>query len=1222
MEINRMTNVISHKISNAIFVFLLLISTASYAEDIELYLGEKTDDTVFRPKVLIIFDDSGSMDNVDPSTIPSYTLPSETWPAEGDNYLYYTKGQDFTLPNPDDDAEQRKFPLMANNCQTSRDTLPLTGFYTGKIRHYEFSNGRNATGSWSSLSNNDGSDILVLDCKDDRDDEISINAGSVNGNDLPNGYPVNEQGSEQNPVYYTGNRDDSVRGGNWENVTLYTAHYLRWALSEGEGFNGEMRITLAKQSITSLINSTPGVDFGLMTFNQNSAVEDTADDERDDGGRVIHTIQQNTEESRGILTDLITQLEPDGSTPLCESLYEAYRYLSGQSVFYGDNTSETPVRDMSAEDDSNNYISPYTECAGEVNIIIISDGEPRKDSHADESILLLTPNQLSTADVFGSTNNYLPALSGWMRNNDINTAQDGTQTAKTYTIGFGDGIGDDETISDGEAILTETALLGGGRYFFARDSASLTTALQNILSDISPTNNSLTSASVASNNFDRTQTLDSVYYAMFQPDIGPRWKGNIKKYKVSDGVQKGKDDEVAIDALTGHFSKNVRSFWSAEIDGDTVSEGGVAAMLAEKTDRVFYSDLGANNGLVELTEADKDPYSNAVGTNAFPEASDLAEMLDVAADDNGSYETNINNALNWLIGEDVDDDDNDGFTDDIRTDIFGDPLHSKPVVINYGQGNIYIVSGTNHGVVHMFKDNDVANEVDEVWAFMPKEFLKSIEVLRSNSPLEEKIYGVDGLITAHINDENGDGIVNNNDTVWIFFGYRRGGNSYYAMDITKPDEPEVLWTIKGGGGDNGTTGFEELGQTWSQPKVIYSKLNIDGNTAKPALVFGGGYSIAKDSTSVGGGGTSASDGVGKAIYIVDAETGKLIWTLSSAGDTKFSGIDSIPASIGTLDSDGDGLTDRLYAGDTGGNVWRIDMPGEDPDDFSVFKLASLGHETDLLHDRRFFSEPAIVRTYITETVDSKTEDDEGNKIYVQQTVPYDAILIGSGDKTNPLATDVQNIFFMIKDVNINTMQFTATSTPVKPTTPITIAGTGKYGLANYTANPFEIYSSSEDLTDTQKDTLEKLSFDVSAMSGWYINLPLSGEKSTSQALVINNVVYFTTYSPPVDSNSANSCDIASGQGWLYAVDLALGINKYNWSTEDNDDDGEYDRDSDDRVIYISEQFLGAPTLIVTTEIDEETGYEESDGNIIVGRKIMPVGFHLQTLRTFLYITED
>eukprot|EP00487_Bulimina_marginata_P006576 TRINITY_DN26294_c0_g1_i1.p1 TRINITY_DN26294_c0_g1~~TRINITY_DN26294_c0_g1_i1.p1 ORF type:complete len:110 (+),score=13.49 TRINITY_DN26294_c0_g1_i1:534-863(+) len=86
---------------------------------------------------------------------------------------------------------------------------------------------------------------------------------------------------------------------------------------------------------------------------------------------------------------------------------------------------------------------------------------------------------------------------------------------------------------------------------------------------------------------------------------------------------------------------------------------------------------------------------------------------------------------------------------------FGDPLHSKPFVVNYGD-KIHLIIGTNAGALHMFKDS--GDTVDETWAFMPKEFFPNIKSLRRNSTSDDKVYGVDGKITSFIDDKDGDGI--------------------------------------------------------------------------------------------------------------------------------------------------------------------------------------------------------------------------------------------------------------------------------------------------------------------------------------------------------------------------------------------------------------------------------------------------------------------------------
>lgn len=86
----------------------------------------------------------------------------------------------------------------------------------------------------------------------------------------------------------------------------------------------------------------------------------------------------------------------------------------------------------------------------------------------------------------------------------------------------------------------------------------------------------------------------------------------------------------------------------------------------------------------------------------------------------GINEADVTATVNWLYGYDVDDDDNDSTTDDARVDIMGDPLHSKPLALNFGSEgvpDIRIFIGTNQGLFHMFKDQ--GNEVSETWAFLP-----------------------------------------------------------------------------------------------------------------------------------------------------------------------------------------------------------------------------------------------------------------------------------------------------------------------------------------------------------------------------------------------------------------------------------------------------------------------------------------------------------------------
>ncbi len=1169
-----------------LFILSGLLPLLAVAEDIEIYLGNETQRVGTKPKVLMIFDNSGSMGTNEDVKQP-YDADTN-YPATGGNsklsgsYIYYSKGSGLdssSRPVPDSPTEQRRFLEQINSCETARERLDTVGFYTGYIREYDF-NGN--SGSWQEVPDDNGANIEILDCYEDIQLLDNKNNGEdPNGNDLPNGYPIDGAGSLASPVYYTSNvSNTNTSFGIGEIVTLYTDNYLRWATNDGLPTVRMSRMDIAKASMTTLIQSTPGVDFGLQIFNLNHSGENTRD-----GGRVVYGLKDLTLSDRSDLVDLINDdLDPQTNTPLCETLYEALQYFGGKPVYYGDDDSDRgsydanePPRDRSIET-SGTYISPFAGCSNDIYVIMMTDGAPTRDQAADDEISGLTGIGLPM-DVNG-TDNYLAALAGWMKENDINDNADGKQTSTLFTVGFGltdEDADEDDPDSDPVKLLKQAAENGGGAYYNASNPETLLSSLQSAVIEILKVDSSFTAPSVSTNNFDSTETSDWVYYAMFTPDEGPRWQGNLKKLGVSGQSLIGADGNAAIDS-NGNIDIDAQTYWSSTNDGGTVEEGGVVEMFSamNPSDRKIYSDLGAGGSLKLFTKA------NAAGASAFANLADLASEM-------GIDETEIDAYLDWAIGRDVDDEDDDGSTTDMRKDVFGDPLHSKPLVINYGDEDLRVVIGTNAGALHMF--NDKGDTVEESWAIMPKEFFKNIAPLRENSPSADKIYGLDGTPVAYLYDANKDGIISasDGDKAWIFVGLRRGGSSYYAINVSNPDSPSMMWHI-----DETSTGFAEMGQSWSTPRVTFSKINASGGTEKPVLVFGAGYSTAKDTAGVG-----APDSVGRGVYMVDAETGGLLWNMTPSTSPSFPGEDSIPSSVAILDSDSTGYVDRLYVGDTGGMVWRIDLVGEDTSEWSAIKLASLGHVSSETEDRRFFAEPTIARALITETFSHTETDADGNSTTkVHQTqVPYDAILIGSGDRTSPLDTNTLDKLFMIKDENIITQKFDSAPDVIELS-----------DLYDYTNNPFQGLN-------PDSVAYKSLALTVSTYNGWFVDLVGTGEKSVAKPEALAGVAYFNAFIP--SDVSANSCTLDGGEAFVYALDLALGVNIYT------------ERKLEAPGIITD---IGIP-LIVVDDPDADDGDPDTDDDprkeirLLLGDPVRPCdangdcGLIFRTTRSHLFVDE-
>ncbi|PKF61218.1 hypothetical protein CW745_11335 [Psychromonas sp. psych-6C06] len=1043
------------------------------ADDTELFVSDVSAQNGIRPQVLIIFDNSGSMRSSEEVVAVPYDHTQDYGAGSKSDRIYWTK-QGGEVP---DTGSNQYFLTSKNNCNASIALLASNGLYNGNVRRW-VPNKKSSKSRWKTLSGNNGD---LFECKEDFSNEDPTNPATT-------GDPGFPRSGKNGPYISTVN---SVFSGS-DAVTLYSANYIYW--HKNSGSTSKSRLDIAKEAIGSLISSTPSVDFGLGIFNANNG--DGASDKN--GARIVDKVMlRNTQQSQDLI-DRINSLNAETWTPLCESMYEAYRYYAGKGVYFGDdNDSALPGRDMTAENNGV-YTSPFKNCQERAYIILMTDGEPTKDAAANSLISTLT-GQGKIQDSF------MPTLTEWMNSSDIDgEATNGDQHITTYTIGFGKDADDDA----GE-LLSETAVRGGGAYYPASDAIALQKAFQATILDILNSSSSLSSPAIANNNFDRTRSLDSVYYSMFMPSNTSVWQGNIKKLTMnSDGVLVDRLGVPAINA-DGNIKDSASTYWGGDQDGNAVAEGGVAAMLGDVTSRKVLSNINPTT-LKEPNITNLKAY--------YSVATDAAVASELGLD-----ETDLADTLSWLKGVDVDDDNGDNSRVDYRSDIFADPLHSKPLAITYtenGANVVRLLVGTNAGFLHMFTDN--GDSVTENWAFIPAELLSFGASLRDAPVSSDHQYGMDLSPIAIKVIENDGGV----SKIIAIVGMRRGGQSYYAIDITSPDSPSLAWKI-----DASTSGFSELAQTWSMPSIGLFSYKVGSTpTTGPGLAFGAGYDTNKDSC-IPSASENCDDVAGRGVFIVDALTGNKIWSTGGATcatDDVHCMRDSIPGQVGLLDADSDGYVDRLYAGDSGGNLWRMDLAGTDTSKWSTIKLASLASDSTT-QDRRFFTAPVIVRTYQNKV--NKSDQD----VFSYEKVAYDGILIGSGDRAHPASSvDVNDYYFSVHDYAIFPTLFGETGFPEKPT-PINIAN-----LYSIEEDPVGNYSGSQILD---------VFADLSTYKGWKYAFTGIGEKSLGQGAVLEGTVYFTSFVP--NSTINIGCGVGDlGLGWLYAVDLHTGERRFKNDKEE------------------------------------------------------------------------
>uniref|UniRef100_UPI003513FB5E PilC/PilY family type IV pilus protein n=1 Tax=Thalassolituus sp. TaxID=2030822 RepID=UPI003513FB5E len=346
----------------------------------------------------------------------------------------------------------------------------------------------------------------------------------------------------------------------------------------------------------------------------------------------------------------------------------------------------------------------------------------------------------------------------------------------------------------------------------------------------------------------------------------------------------------------------------------------------------------------------------------------------------------------------------------------------------------------------------------------------------------------------------------------IFVGMRRGGHSYYALDVTDRHNPVLLWQKHGQYVDSlanipaVSAGYERMGQSWSALTPVRIRM---GNTARVVLLAGGGYDPDEDGTTSDGPASRFDHDIGNTIYMIDPNTGEVLWDAHDDADLTGSMTSSFPSDVVPVDRNADGFIDMFYATDVGGRVWRFDLDinATDMADFAKGGvIADLNDSTTSTGNRRFYNAPDI--SYITEAVDD-----------------YILISVGSGYRAHPLATTTTDYHYLIKDLN-------AKVTP-EDYIAVTMSDLAEWGTEAALNSP----------------------------AGWYVPLTQASEKILSRSVTVKGSVFFSTYAP-LDATTVADCGGDVGTARLYIVNVydPLGENLKKTLKDDNSDsdsDSEY-----------------------------------------------------------------
>ena len=551
-----------------------------------------------------------------------------------------------------------------------------------------------------------------------------------------------------------------------------------------------------------------------------------------------------------------------------------------------------------------------------------------------------------------------------------------------------------------------------GGWYSGNSSEDVVDSVNDFISNLSKDIPSVTTGSptIPRDALNPAELQDEAYYQTFQPTPNTSyqlWLGNLKKFAVSEkGILKGKNGlnvfeqdgrlkEPAYDEDTGNIITYVEDYWAkavnlsvANSDENTVGSKKFAARGGAWS-QMLLGATAQNTAERKLFTNRKSIVSGSTTTFGGTGSLRQIELADI---ENTTYKNDPNRGyLLSLLGYNIDLNNLPTTVTNLKAQTplrqMGAVMHSYPVLVT-NKGKLeynkstkamesddredYILFGTTQGLLHIVD----AETGIEKFAFVPNEMVENQkDAFRlssvTNGGMQKLYYGVDGpwaLYTQYVIDSSGNLVVGSGRTASqtgmqiAYGGLRMGGRSYYALDLSNINSPELKFHIdpatkKVYSGSTAKT-FNELaymGQSWSKPTIGW--VNWKG-TRKRVMFVGGGYDAGgvdgdarytdpDDNTKLKKGAYAGYENhnynqtnkKGAGVYMFDADNGDLLWWASdNASSTSTAGTNSgviatkhadlkysVVSEIRTVDRDGDDLTDHIYFGDLGGQLFRIDF---------------------------------------------------------------------------------------------------------------------------------------------------------------------------------------------------------------------------------------------------------------------------------------------------------
>jgi len=393
-------------------------------------------------------------------------------------------------------------------------------------------------------------------------------------------------------------------------------------------------------------------------------------------------------------------------------------------------------------------------------------------------------------------------------------------------------------------LLQETATNGGGLYFTARNANELRLSIEWAVQDIIRRISSGSAVAVVSTE---RGTDDRLFRGKFMP---LSWDGYMESYALP--YEDGDAPVWEAGEILKHRDTDTRWLFTALGDYTYDFEPGNAGTLWQTMD--------------------------------VPDQETAARLIDWGR---GNDVEGLRDRKGWVLGDIV----------HSTPVVIGPPaaFHPEPEFMAFAQAQalrervVYV--GANDGMLHAFR----AEDGHELWGFVPEFALPKFTAMADSFYCHT--YSVDQTVTAQDVQVNG---------IWrtvLVGGSREGGCDLFALDVTYPESPQVLWQAK-----------TPDGMPFPSEAVI--------------ATIGNGSMVLVGSGLDEAGGDAY-------LHAFDLDTGALLGSvlLSSTNDRNKATAPRV------VDTNLDGTSDLVYIGDLDGSIWRVQLnTSESPAAWSVSEL--------------------------------------------------------------------------------------------------------------------------------------------------------------------------------------------------------------------------------------------------------------------------------------------